>query len=334
MAGGFMTTQILYTAARLNVADRLKDSPMTSEDLAGSLGVKPQSLRRFLLMMTVLGLLTQTDEDRFELSRLGDLLRSDHPDSLRGRVLYIGEVNYAAAQGMRHAVETGETAFEHVFGVPLFDFLASRPDLTDLFHQQMEHAVYDRIAGVLSVYDFNQFSTIVDIGGGSGVLLAAILRANPRTRGILMDAPHVATEARTSLGRTDVASRIEVLDGDLFRSAFPKGGDLYLLSNVIHDWDDQCALQILRRCRTVVPEGGRLLLIEEILPPRAVDAPATIASDFSMLLLTGGKERTELEYQTLLGVADFVLSAVFRVPSARIYSDRKSNQTVLEARPD
>jgi hypothetical protein len=301
--------------------------------LAKILNVNAQSLRRFLLMMTVLNLLTQTDQDSFKLSPLGQLLRSDHPESIRERINYIGEVNYPAAQGMSHAVQTGETAFEHVFGTPFFDFLAKRQDLGELFNRQMSQAVQDRIKGILSAYDFSQAATIIDIGGGNGALLMAILRAHPLACGVLVDVANVAAEARNSLASTEVASRVEIREGDFFQGPLPAGGDLYLLSNIIHDWDDRRALQILLNCRAVIPKTSRLLLIEQIMPLQAIDTPATVASDFSMLLLTRGKERTEPEYRALLSAAELELTKVFPIVGTRIYSGRKSNWVILESVP-
>ena len=332
MAGGFMTTQILCTAVGLGLPDRFHEAPMSAASLAALTNADVSSLRRFLFMMVVLGLLTQVDEDRFQLSDLGAYLRSDHPKSLAERLLYIGQVNYRAALGMSHAVTTGETAFGHIFGKSFFEFLGERRDVGGLFDRQMAEAARRRIRGVLSACDFANAKMIVDVAGGTGALLEALLRANPAARGTLVETVEVAAEAKKSLLSSKLASRMEIYACDIFQGPIPAGGDLYILSNVIHDWDDARALQILRTCRGAMSSENRLLLVEEILPTKALDAPATVASDFSMLLLTGGKERTEHEYRIMLESAAFELVSVKPFALTRAHNGRRTNWAVLECR--
>jgi hypothetical protein len=293
----------------------------------------PQALYRFLRMMVVLKLLIQEDDGGFRLLPLGDLLRSDHPHSMRNRILHIGELNYPAAQGMLHAVQTGEPAFDHIFGVPFFEYLAQHPQILALFNDQMGRLVGDRIIGIVAAYDFSKASTIVDVGGGNGTLITAILRAHPQHQGIIFDVPKVMPEAQHYLAQNGVANRCQTISGDFFHDTMPPGGELYLLSNIIHDWDDDRAVQILRNCRAAMRDDSTLLLIEGILPERVADAPGTISSDFGMLLMTGGQERTQTEYRALLALADLKVTAVIPFEPTHIYSGRKPNWAIIESKP-
>ncbi|MGB8953605.1 MAG: methyltransferase [Candidatus Aminicenantales bacterium] len=333
MAGGFSLTQVLYTAVKLGVADHLANGPKQAHELAQAVNASPQALYRFLRMMVVLNLLVQENEGGFRLSPLGDLLRSDHPDSMRNRILYIGEVNYRAAQGMLHAVQKGEPAFDHIFGMSFFDYFAQHPHIGALFNDLLSRGIDDRVAGVVAAYDFSRASTIVDVGGGNGALLIAILRAHPHLRGIIFDMPKVVVEAQHYLAQNGVADRCQTIAGDFFHDTVPPGGALYLMSNIIHDWDDERAAQILRNCRAAMRDDSTLLLIEEIMPERVVDAPVTVSSDLSMLLLTRGRERTEAEYRALLAMAGLQLTAIIPFEPTRIYSGRKPNWAIIESKP-
>lgn len=333
LAGGFSSTQILYTAAKLRVADCLADGPRSVAEIARAVKAEPQSLHRFLRMMVVLELLVQEGEDSFGLSPLGEFMRADHPESIRGRIILIGEISYPTAQSTLHAVTTGRPAFDHTFGAPIFEYLDERPELGTLFHEQMSQAVSDRISGLVDSFDFSNFDSIVDIGGGNGEMLAGVLAVTPHARGVLFDLPSVIADAQAHLSGTDVADRIELVEGDFLRDPLPRGGDLYVMSNIVHDWEDGRALQILSSCRAVIEDGRQLLLVEELMPTHVADAPATVASDFSMLLLTGGQERTESEYRALLAAADFELTRVIPVSSTRIYSGRRRNWAILVSEP-
>jgi hypothetical protein len=330
MVGGFSATQILNTAAKLGIADHLAKGPCSSTKLAQALNAHPQAFYRFLRMMVALELLVQESNGSFSLSSLGQLLRSDHPDSIRERIIFMGEINYPTAQQMLHSVKTGRPAFDHVFGVPYFGYFAQRPEIGAIFNRLMSGGINDRIAGIIASYDFSRIKTIVDIGGGNGALLTAILNANPYITGILFDTPEVITDARTRHMQGSVAERIKMVPGDIFRGPIAPDGDLYLLSNIVHDWDDQLAEKLLCNCRAAVRADSRLLLIEEIMPARVADSPGTISTDFAMLLFTGGKERTEQEYRSLLDIAGFQLLSVIPFETR---STRKENWAILECNP-
>jgi O-methyltransferase domain/Dimerisation domain len=333
LAGGFSATQILVTAAKLHIADRLGDTPRSAADLAGEFGADPRALYRFLRMLVALNLLTQSRNGRFGLSSLGQFLRSDHPQSVHERLIYIAEISYQVAAAMTFSVQTGKPAFKHVFGEQFFDYFGHNPKLSAIFSRLMSQSVADRSAGVTRAYDFSRMKTIVDIGGGNGALLSAILTANPDAKGIIFDTPDVIAQARASLASSGVASRIDLVGGDMFRGPLPASGDLYVLSNIVHDWDDQAAKQILRNCRAAIRTDSRLLLIEEVMPARVGDSPKTIANDYSMLLLTGGRQRTKLEFRELLAAADFQLNSAIQFGLAATAAGRRENWAILECKP-
>jgi hypothetical protein len=333
LASGYARTQELYTAVKLGIADHLADGPKQAEALARAVNAHPKALYRFLRVLVARNLVSQEDDGSFRLSALGDLLRSDHPNSMRDPILYFGEVNYRVGQGMLHTVQTGEPAFEHIFGMPFFDYHAQHPDIGAIFNNLMSRAIDDRAAGVVTAYDFSQADTIVDVGGGNGALIAAILRSFSRPRGIVFDVPEVVAEAQHYLAQNGVADRWQTAAGDFLRDPIPAEGDLYLLSNIIHDWDDDHGVRILRNCRAAMREDSKLLLIEQIMPERVADAPATVGSDLSMLLLFGGAERTEAEYRTLFAAAGLQLAAIIPFEPSRVHGGRKPNWAVIESQP-
>lgn len=332
MAGGFSLSQMLYTTVKLGVPDELASGPRHARDLAPALNANPQTLHRFLRMLVVIKLLSQDEDGRFMLSPLGHTLRTDHPDALFQRILYIGEINYRAAQGMLHTVQTGEVAFDHVFGVPFFDYLAEHPYLGGFFNGLMSQQVEDRAAGIVAAYDFSGVGTVVDVGGGKGTLVSAILGGDPGRRAVIFDRPEVLAEARLCLEQSGLDHRCRLVPGDFFRDPVPPEGDLYLLSNIIHDWDDEKSVRILSNCRSAMSSGSTLLLIEQIMPERAEQAPVTVASDFSMMLLLTGRERTRAEFEGLLAGAGLRLASVLPFEPSRSYSGRKSNWAVIEVK--
>ncbi|MET3918034.1 hypothetical protein ABID97_004816 [Variovorax sp. OAS795] len=310
MAGGFAMTQVLHTAVQAGIADCMGDRQCTAEELGSALQLDVRSLARFLRMMVVLDLLVQTGPERFELSGAGQLLRADHPQSMRERILYIGAINYPVASAAIHSLRTGETAFEHVFGVPFFDHLAQSPSLSGAFNGLMQRGIEARVAGVLGAYDFSGVRHIVDLGGGNGALLSAILSHAKETSGTIFDLPSVIAEARRRIAGSALAGRLDVVEGDLFAGGYPVGADVYIMSNIIHDWNDGQAEALLRHCAEAMRGNSELLLIEEIMPVEVIDSPSTVANDYSMLLLTGGLERSEEEYKALLARSGLALSKV------------------------
>ncbi len=265
-----------------------------------------------------LGLFAEEGEGRFRLTALGEPLRAGVPGSVRGYAVLVGEpMVWRSWGGILHSLRTGQPAFDHAFGAPLFEYLAAHPEEARVFDEAMTGRSAAEIAAVLAAYDFSGAGTVVDVGGGQGALLAAVLEADPRARGVLFDRPHVVAAARARLATAGlVPARCHLVEGDFF-GAVPPGGDLYVLKRIIHDWDDGRARSILRNCRAAVPEAGRLLLVELVVPPGDEPSDAKLL-DLLMLVYAGGRERTEAEYRDLLASAGFGLTRV--VPTASCVS--------------
>lgn len=330
MAGGFAMTQVLHTAVQAGVADFMGDRECTADEISAALHLDAHALERFLRMMVVLDLLVQAGVARYRLSAAGQLLRADHPQSMRERIVYIGAINYPVAGAAMHSLRTGETAFDHVFGKPFFDHLAKQPELGRAFNGLMQRGIEARVTGVLSAFDFSAARHIVDLGGGNGALLSAILSSSPQSTGALFDLPSVIGEARQRLGELVAGGRVEFIEGDLFLGPYPAGADLYILSNIIHDWNDPKAETILRHCAEAMRGSrGELLLIEETLPETVLDSPSTVANDYSMLLLTGGLERTQAQYATLLERSGLSLTRVSPFALRQTDSRRKGRWAIL-----
>jgi hypothetical protein len=321
---GYVRTQLLYMAARLGIADILATGPLSSEEISRAVGAEAIALHRVLRGLVFDGVLSEQEDGRFGLTPAGELLRSDAPGSVHGAVIARGDIYYAAAAGLLHAVQHGGSAFEHVYGKGLFDYLSQHPEKGADFQRSMLARAHQEAADAISVYDFSPFRRAVDVGGGYGILLSEVLRATPALHGVLFDLPPVVARAAERLGGADLRTRSEIIGGDFFQSV-PAGGDLYILSRVIHDWDDAASVRILANCHAAIPEGGTLLLVEAVLPERACDQPGAIQMDLHMLTLLHGRERTAAEYRTLLAASGFELNRVIPTLSA-------TGLCVLEAR--
>lgn len=309
MALGAWVAQALYVAARLGVADHLRDGPKTAEELAATTGAHPQALYRLLRALASVGVFAEEEDGRFRLTRLAEGLRSDVPKSARWMLIMLGDEWHWRPWGhLIHAVQTGETAVEHVYGMDTFAYMREHPDAAAVFNKAMAVQVSVSHAEVIEAYDFSTLGTIVDVGGGSGALITAILKSYPRVRGILFDQPHVVAEAGERLATAGLADRCQTIGGDFFEGV-PPGGDAYVCSTVIHDWDDGRAIAILKRCREVMPPHGRLLLLESVVAPGNLPSLGKLL-DLEMLVQTGGQERTEEEYRVLLAAAGFELRQV------------------------
>lgn len=299
MIQGFWVSRAIYVAAELAVADLLKDGPRTSEELALAIGAHAPSLYRVMRALAGVGVFTEDDRQHFALTPLGGTLRSDVACSLRPLVAeLLGRNHYAAWEQLLYSVKTGAIAFDHVFEVSRWQYNAEHPQEAKAFDAAMASFNSIVASAVIASYDFSSCGTVVDVGGGNGSLLAAILRAYPRLRGVLADLPHVLDGAQRWLTTEGVAERCEVVAADFFKSV-PKD-DTYLLKWIIHDWNDQRAEAILKTCRAAMKTGGRLLLVESIVEPRNGTSLAKFM-DLAMLVMTGGRERTEPEYRALLG---------------------------------
>jgi predicted nicotinamide N-methyase len=309
---GYETSQVVHTAARLGVADHLAEGPRTMEDLAAALGVDAGALHRVLHALAALGLVAHQGGSRYALTESGARLRDGVPGSLRAVALLSGERSYRAWGGLLHSVRTGETAFRHVFGMETFEYMAAHPEIAGFYNEAMAAGAAERAAAVAAAHDFSGSRTIVDVGGGHGVLLIAILSASAGARGVLFERESVAVGARARIEAAGLGPRCRVESGDFFESV-PAGGDLYLLSHIIHNWDDQRSARILASCRAAMSPGATLLVVEQVLPERFVPSRAAVQAamaDLHMLAITGGQERTAAAYRALLAGAGFTLTSV------------------------
>jgi hypothetical protein len=313
---GYRVSQALYVAAKLGIADLLAAGPRSAEDLAHTAGAHPASLHRLLRALVSVDVFAEDDDGRFALAEVGECLRTDAPDSQRATAIFYGDHRHWETWGkLLHSVQTGETGR----GTHAVDFAAlarEDPEGAAIFNDAMTALTRTVDAAVASAYDFSRIRTLIDVAGGHGGLLTSLLRAHPHLRGVLFDIPPVIEGARARVEGTGVASRVELVAGSFFESV-PAGGDAYLLKWIIHDWDDERSVTILTNCRRAMGADGTLLLVERIVPAR-VQQTAThqsiLFADLNMLALTGGRERSEAEYRSLLGAAGFRLARI--IPTA------------------
>jgi hypothetical protein len=289
--------QILHAAAELRIADLLADGPRTTASLARSVDAHEPSLRRLLLALAGLGVVGQVDGDRFELMEAGQSLTSVSalfrllcgPEMLRGW------------EALVPSLRTGDCAWEIAHGMPVFEYYGAHPESAANFTAAMAEHTRDAAPALVAAGDFSRFRTIVDVGGGDGTLLAAILDAEPEVEGVAFDVPEALGPA---------FGRLRTEAGDFFESV-PAGADGYVLKQILHDWPDEPATRILRNCREAMGPGARLLILERMLPERATPADVTpLLVDILMLVTTGGRERTEREFRELLAAAGLVLLSV------------------------
>lgn len=301
MLTGAWTTQALCAAAELGIADHLASQPASSAELAALTNADPDLLHRVLRYLASLGVVRR-DGERWALTGLGMTLRTG---ALRDVARLYGGIFYRSFGSLAHSVRTGENAFEHALGLPPFDYLNDNPEQARVFHGAMA-AGSSWFGGVPQVIDFTGAGTVVDVAGGHGDLLRHILTAAPATRGVLFDQPAVADAARAELQKDGLLDRCEVIGGD-FTERLPEGGDVYLLSRILHDWDDEQCLRILANCRRAMAETARLVIIERPIPTDGTPSLA-IAWDVHMAVNNiGGRERTDGEYRRLLRAAGFDL---------------------------
>jgi hypothetical protein len=260
-----------------------------------------------------IGVFTEVDTGRFGLTPLAEPLRSGAADSMRAWVIMLGEESYTAWGELLYAVKTGKPAFDQVYKMRRFEYLERHLDAADLFNTAMTGLFRSVHAAVAKAYSFAGCSRIVDIGGENGFLISLILRANPHLTGTLLDIPTVIQDAKKHIEAAGLTARCETVAGDFFVSV-PEGGDAYLLAHVMQSFNDDQSVVILRNCRRAMPQDGKLLLVEPVISPG--DAPSFAKLlDLHMLVVTGGRQRTESEYRTLLGLADFRLTKVIEAES-------------------
>jgi hypothetical protein len=313
MVTASVVTSVVYAVTKLGIPDQLAAGPRTPAEIASSIRAQAQSVYRVLRTCGALGIVRETEGQKFALTPVGEVLRSDHPAKLRSAVLTLGGPLMREPLGkFEYSVKTGKTAFEAVFGEGIFDYLAKHPDEAKLFSETMVGFHGMEPPAIAAAYDFSTLGTIVDVGGATGNLLAHILARHPEPRGVLFDLPHVVTEAPALLASRGVAGRVSIESGSFFEKV-PAGGDAYLLSHIIHDWSEEQCLTILGNCRKAMTPSSRLLIVEMVLPTGDIMHPGKLL-DMIMLAIPGGTERAPAEYDALLAKAGFRLSRI--VPTA------------------
>ncbi len=296
--------QGVYVVTKLGVADALRDGPLTAEAIAGRVGANPDALNRLLRALASHGIFTQRRDGRFALTPLSESLLADAPNSARGMVLFWGDPLHWEHWGqLSYSVATGRSAIEKLRGKPAFDWLPEVPELGAVFNDGMTSMSTMETPLVVSAYDFSRFDTVVDVGGGHGMLLGAILQKWPKTQGILFDFESVVDGAPALLEAAGVLDRCEMIGGSFFETV-PSGGDAYVLKHIIHDWPDDDALRILRNVRAAMKPDATLALIEMVVPDDEREHMAKML-DLEMLVSLAGRERTEAEYAELLQQAGF-----------------------------
>jgi PPOX class F420-dependent enzyme/OxyR family protein len=306
---GGRLAQAVYVAAWLQIADHLADGRKTAADLAARCGAHAGALYRLLRALASLGVFAEDADGSYRLTPSAQFLRSDVTGSLRMAALHFGDPFWWRTMGdLLYCVQTGRTATEHLYGMDEWEYLALHPETAEVFNDAMTANSLRQIPAILEAYDFSDIDTLVDIAGGHGALLAAILHAYPAMRGILFDLPSVVRGAEPMLQEARVADRCEIAGGDMFK-AVPEGGDAYLLKLILHDWDDERAARILGNLRRTMSESARLLLIEHVIEPGNAPQHGKLL-DLAMLMNQGGRERTADEWKDLLERAGFRLSRV------------------------
>jgi hypothetical protein len=321
MQSGYWISQSLYAAAKLGLADLIDTGPKRPAELAQATGTLAGPLYRLLRALASVGVFREQPDGTFVHTPLSALLRSG-PGGQRALAIMMGEEHYRAWGELLYSLRTGKPSFDHLFGKPIFDYLAEHPEQARTFDDAMTgvHGAETRL--MLDAYDFSKFGTLVDVGGGNGSLLCEVLQRHPSLKGVLFDRADVVENARANLRRAELEQRCTAVAGSFFESV-PEGGDAYLMRHIIHDWDDAQALTILRNCRRAMKPRAKLLLVESVIPS-GNDPFFGKLLDLTMLVLPGGQERTEAEYRRLFEAAGFRLARV--VPTAQEVS-------VLEGEP-
>jgi hypothetical protein len=316
---GHYVSRAMHLAAKLEVADQMRDGPKSASDLAEVTGTDASALRRVLRLLASVGIFEETADGRFGLTPLGDLLRCDAPGSMLASVkVFTGIEIQDSWRELEFCVRTGSPALhKHSPGEDPFAQMAKDPAAAANFDKAMATFAPQTAAAVAAAYDFSQFARVTDVGGGNGALLIGILRANPTLRGLVFDQPHVAERARAQVAESGLADRCEVAGGSFFEKV-PSGSDAILLKHVIHDWNDERATAILRTVRAALPARGKLLIVEGVYPARidqSLECRGAAANDVNMLVSTGGRQRSEAEFRELLRASGFRLTRVVPTPA-------------------
>lgn len=304
LLSGFRAYQLMVGACRLKLPDLIAGGPKSADELAAATGTHASLMHRFLRGLVTWRVFTEGPDGRFHSTPLSDTFRSDKP-GLRNMTLMLSEEGYRAWSEIVYTLRTGKPAFEHVYGKSRWEKLAESPEDAAQFNAAMVETTKRVVRAFIAAYDFAGTRTVVDVGGGSGALLAAILQANPEMQGILFDVGAGLAGAPEMILSAGVDGRVKFIEGSFFDSV-PSGGDVYLLKSIVHDWDEEHGVAILKNCRKAMHATSRLVLLERVMPERIDDPDAALGAvmtDLHMMVLLGGQERTPREYGELLAKA-------------------------------
>lgn len=308
LATAHFVSQAVYVVAKLDLAEALAEGPKTASELAYERGLHEEAVFRVMRALTDADVFV-LNGDRYALTEVGHCLRSGVPNSMRSAAILFGEEVYRACGDLLETIRTGETAFDRVYGMGHFEYLAEHPDAARTFHEAMTELTTVVVEAVINTYDFSTITKLVDVGGGEGLFLANILAANQHLQGVLFELPPALLRTKALLDRFGVAERCEIISGNFFE-AVCSGGDAYLLKSVIHDWDDSDSITILRNSRQAMPVRGLLLVVERVIPEGSEPFFGRL-NDIVMLTVSGGRERTGAEYARLLSESGFELSGIY-----------------------
>lgn len=311
MLSSYENAAMAYVAAKLNIADHLSEGPRSSEELAPLMGVNAHALRRVMRGLVNRKVLFEETPGIFGLTSEGECLKSDSKDDTHGIALHVGELLYNTWGSLLYSVKTGKPAFEQIHGMKWFEYLKKNPECAQIFNRGMTNDTLQIAPAFLEAYDFSEINTLADIGGGQGILLSKVLKQHPHMKGILFDSEDVIRES------TIAEDRCTKVGGSFFESV-PKGANAYMLKSIIHDWNDEEAVTILKNCRQAMKDDAKILLIEPILPEKVDEFSLAVEMDLGMLLVLNGRERTGLEYKNLLAQSGFELSRI--IPFMEPYS--------------
>lgn len=295
----YYLSRAIHVAAELAIADHLNDEAVTVEALAEKTGTDASALKRLLRFLSAYQVFEERSPSAFCNTALSSVLRTDHPQSVRANLRRIRKFWWSTVGELEHSIQTGESAFSHVHGVPFFQYLSTDADVQQRFDEAMARISDSDDAAIASAYDFNRFRRVVDIGGGRGGFLVQILTRAPDANGILFDQPQVV-EAATRLDDAGLLDRAEKVAGNFFESV-PAGADCYVIKGVLHDFDDDQCVQILSNCRTAMSGDGCVVIANQDLP-NSIDGPhPNLTMDIQMMTLLGGRERSVTEWSDLFG---------------------------------
>ncbi len=316
------TSQAIYVAAKLGLADLVHSGQHSAAQLAASTQTQPDAMYRLLRALASVGIFQEDSHQKFALTPAATLLRSDVPGSQRSVAIMMGEEHFACWGQLLHSIRTGQTAFEKIYGMPVFQWLSQHPEQARIFDEAMVGVHGTETGAMLDAYDLSHVKVLADVGGGNGSVLMAVLARYPHMRGMLCDLAGVVGRAEPHIAQCGFTDRVQAIATDFF-SAVPAGADVYLMRHIIHDWNDEQSHTILQNIRRVIPQDGRLLVVECVIKP-GNEPDFGKMLDLNMLVIPGGKERTETEYRELFARAGFRLTGI--TPTA-------SSVSVIEARP-